>query len=116
MSAVLATSALGKRHRQWWALRDCTVEIPESAIVGIAGPNGAGKSTLLGLAVGLLRPTEGQVSVCGLDPQRDVRAKAEIGYVAQGTPLYRGVTVGEMLEFARATNVRWDGPLASELL
>jgi ABC-2 type transport system ATP-binding protein len=116
MSAVLEASALGKRHRHRWALRDCTLEIPESAIVGIAGPNGAGKSTLLGLAVGLLRPTEGSVSVCGFDPHDDAGARLEIGYVAQGTPLYRTFTVGEMLEFARATNVRWDGVLARELL
>jgi ABC-2 type transport system ATP-binding protein len=116
MTAVLATSTLGKRHRHRWALRNCTLEIPESAIVGIAGPNGAGKSTLLGLAVGLLRPTEGSVSVCGLDPAADAGAHAEIGYVAQGTPLYRSFTVGEMLEFARATNARWDGTLARELL
>jgi ABC-2 type transport system ATP-binding protein len=116
MSAVLATSALGKRRRHRWALRDCTLEIPESAIVGIAGPNGAGKSTLLGLAVGLLRPTEGSVSVCGLDPHRDARARIEIGYVAQGAPLYRSFTVDEMLEFARATNLRWDSALARELL
>jgi ABC-2 type transport system ATP-binding protein len=116
MTPVLAASALGKRHRHCWALRNCTLEIPESAIVGIAGPNGAGKSTLLGLVVGLLRPTEGSVSVCGFDPHTDTRARAEIGYVAQGTPLYRAFSVGEMLEFARSTNARWDGALARELL
>jgi ABC-2 type transport system ATP-binding protein len=116
MSAVLATSGLGKRHRNRWALRDCTLEIPESAIVGIAGPNGAGKSTLLGLGVGLLRPTEGSVSVCGRDPHRDPAALADIGYVAQEAPLYRSFSVGEMLDFARATNARWDQELGRELL
>ena len=116
MSALLDTSALGKRYRRTWALRDCTLTIPEPSIVGIAGPNGAGKSTLLGLAVGLLDPTAGTVAVCGRDPRRDPAALADIGYVAQGAPLYRGFTVGEMLEFARISNPRWDQALATELL
>jgi ABC-2 type transport system ATP-binding protein len=116
MSALLATSALGKRYRNAWGLRDCSLTIPEASIVGIAGPNGAGKSTLLGLAVGLLDPTEGSVSVCGRDPRRDSEALADIGYVAQGTPLYRGFTVGDMLDFGRATNARWDQALATDLL
>lgn len=116
MSAPLETTALGKKYRRTWALHDCTLTIPEPAIVGIAGPNGAGKSTLLGLAVGLLEPTSGTVRVAGRDPRHDPAALAEIGYVAQEAPLYRNFTVGEMLAFARAANSRWDGALATELL
>jgi ABC-2 type transport system ATP-binding protein len=116
MSAPLETTALGKRYRRTWALRDCTLSISDPAIVGIAGPNGAGKSTLLGLAVGLLEPTEGTVRVAGRDPRHDPAALAEIGYVAQEAPLYRSFTVGEMLRFARASNERWDDALATELL
>jgi ABC-2 type transport system ATP-binding protein len=116
MSALLATSALGKRYRNAWGLRECTLTIAEPSIVGIAGPNGAGKSTLLGLAVGLLDPSEGNVTVCGGNPRRHAAALADIGYVAQGAPLYRGFTVAEMLDFARATNPRWDQALATDLL
>ena len=54
MSAPLVLHGVGKRYRRRWALRDCTLAVPERAIVGLAGPNGAGKSTLLGLTVGLL--------------------------------------------------------------
>ena len=61
MSAPLVLQGVGKRYRRRWALRDCTLAVPERAIVGLAGPNGAGKSTLLGLTVGLLAPTEGSV-------------------------------------------------------
>jgi ABC-2 type transport system ATP-binding protein len=116
MSAALETYALGKRFRRGWALRDCTVAIPEGAVVGLAGPNGAGKSTLLDLAVALLGPTEGRIEVLGLDPHRDRAALAEVGYVAQGAPLYRSLSVGENLEFARKTNPRWDPSVASEFL
>jgi ABC-2 type transport system ATP-binding protein len=107
MTAVLDAVGLGKRHRRRWALRDCTLQIPEQSIVGLTGPNSAGKSTLLGLAVGLLQPDEGTIAA---PPVHD------IGYVAQDAPLYRAFGVGEMLDFARSTNVRWDQQLALSLL
>ena len=113
MTALLATSGLGKRYRGAWALRDCTLTVPEQSIVGIAGSNGAGKSTLLGLAVGLLDPSEGSVAI--RRTRRDAAALADVGYVAQGAPLYRGFTVGDMLDFARVTNARWDSALARQL-
>jgi ABC-2 type transport system ATP-binding protein len=43
MTASLALHGVGKRYRRRWALRDCTLAVPERAIVGLAGPNGAGK-------------------------------------------------------------------------
>jgi ABC-2 type transport system ATP-binding protein len=112
----LQATGLGKRFRRGWALRDCTLTIPEGAIVGLAGPNGAGKSTLLGLAVGLLAPDEGEISVLGWDPRHDSQVLPSIGYVPQDAPLYRSFTVAETLEFAEVTNVRWDRGLAIELL
>jgi ABC-2 type transport system ATP-binding protein len=112
----LEAVGLAKRFRRGWALRDCTLTIPEHAIVGLAGPNGAGKSTLLGLAVGLLEPTAGSIAVLGNDPWRDAQTLSRVGYVPQDAPLYRSLTVAETLEFARVTNEQWDGDLASELL
>jgi ABC-2 type transport system ATP-binding protein len=109
----LDARALGKRFRREWGLRDCTLTIPKGAIVGLAGPNSAGKSTLLALAAGLLAPSEGSVSVLGRDPLREPGVLAEVGYVAQGAPLYRGFTVGETIELGRRTNSRWDDDLVA---
>ena len=89
MTAPLVTHGVGKRYRRRWALRDCTLAIPERAIVGLAGPNGAGKSTLLGLTVGLLAPTEGSVEVLGRDPRLEPEVLAGVGYVARDAPLYQ---------------------------
>jgi ABC-2 type transport system ATP-binding protein len=44
VSAVIAASGLGKAYRRTWALRDCTLAIPEGHVVGLVGPNGAGKT------------------------------------------------------------------------
>ena len=112
MTAALETRALGKRFRRGWAVRDCTLSIPEQAIVGLAGPNGAGKSTLLSLAVALLAPTEGEISVLGHDPWREPDTLEEIGYVAQDAPLYRSFTVEETLDYARRMNGSWDREIA----
>jgi ABC-2 type transport system ATP-binding protein len=116
MSSALETEALAKRRRRGWALRDCTLEIPERAIVGLAGPNGAGKSTLLGLAVGMLAPSEGRISVLGADPRREPRVLADIGYVAQDAPLYRSFTVAETLRFGRSVNSRWDDSIVYDCM
>ncbi len=116
MTPALDARSLGKRFRREWALRDCTLTIPEGAIVGLAGPNAAGKSTLLALAAGLLAPTEGSISVLGYDPLRDPSVLAEVGFVPQGAPLYRSFTVRDATEFARRTNPRWDAEFVTSLL
>jgi ABC-2 type transport system ATP-binding protein len=59
MRFVIEAAGLGKQYGRRWALRDCTLAIPEGRVVGLVGPNGAGKTTLLHLAVGLLAPTSG---------------------------------------------------------
>ncbi|MCC6434898.1 MAG: ABC transporter ATP-binding protein [Acidimicrobiales bacterium] len=50
-----------------WALRHADLHLPAGTVVAIAGENGAGKSTLVKLLAGLYRPTEGRVTVDGVD-------------------------------------------------
>ncbi len=111
---ALRTKRLGRRYGQVWGLRDCTLEVPAGAIVGLVGPNGAGKTTLLEMIIGLLEPTEGQVSVFGETSHARVAARlARVGYVAQDHPLYRDFSVADMLHLGRAMNPRWDQGLAT---
>ena len=52
-------------HRDYWALRDVSIEIPKGTTFGLVGENGSGKSTLLQLIARILPPTQGTVDVEG---------------------------------------------------
>ena len=110
---ALRADRLGRRYGRVWGLRDCTLEVPAGAIVGLVGPNGAGKTTLLEMIIGLLEPTEGQVSVFGETSRAHAAARlARVGYVAQDHPLYRDFSVADMFHLGRAMNPSWDQGLA----
>ncbi len=114
MTAVLETAGLGRRYGRHWALRDCTMTIPAGKIVGLVGPNGAGKTTLLHLAVGLLAPSAGTIKVLGGRPASDPAQLAKVGFVAQDTPIYAGLTVAKHLRMGAYLNPNWDSDLAAQ--
>ena len=114
MSAVIETSGLGRRYRRKWALRDCTLAIPEGHVVGLVGPNGAGKTTLLRLAAGMLAPTCGAITVLGDRPGAGPAELAQIGFVAQDTPVYARMTVADHLRLGGWLNPGWDDALARQ--
>jgi ABC-2 type transport system ATP-binding protein len=116
VSAALAATGLGKRYRRSWALRGCSVAIPEGRVVALVGPNGAGKTTLLHLAVGLLAPSAGEVRVLGAPPANRSEVLARVGFLAQDKPLYSGFRVDEMLRFGARLNPGWDQAVADRWL
>ena len=109
---ALHASGLGKRYRQRWALSDCTLQIPEGRVAGLVGPNGAGKTTLLHLAVGLLAPTTGTITVLGGEPASGPGQLAKVGFVAQDTPVYAGLSVADHLRLGAHLNPAWDAAYA----
>ncbi len=114
MSDVLRTRELGKRYGRRWALRGCTVDVPDGHVVGLVGPNGAGKTTLLKLAAGQLEPTLGTIAVLGDRPAARPEQLARVGFVAQDTPVYAGLKVAEHLRLGARLNPGWDAALARE--
>ena len=107
MNAVEATG-LGKRYGSAWALRECRLSIPAGHVAALVGPNGAGKSTLLNLIVGLSAPSAGHVTVLGGRPAGSPTALDGVAFVAQDTPLYKNLSVADMMHLTRNLNRRFD--------
>ncbi|MBF9129057.1 ABC transporter ATP-binding protein [Plantactinospora sp. S1510] len=116
MTPAIESRDLGRRYRRTWALRGCTLALPEGRVIALVGPNGAGKSTLLNLAAGLLQPSEGTLRIFGEPLDDRPAALARISYMAQETALYPTFTVAELLTFGRRLNPGWDDRWARERL
>jgi ABC-2 type transport system ATP-binding protein len=113
---VVEARGLGKRYGGKWALRDCSLAIPAGHVAALVGPNGAGKSTFLNLAVGLVAPSAGSVSVLGGRPAGSPAALDGIAFVAQDTPLYKSLSAADMLHVTRNLNRSFDEAAAKARL
>ncbi|WP_431901390.1 ABC transporter ATP-binding protein [Nonomuraea sp. bgisy101] len=114
MTSVLAAQGLGKKYGKRWALRECTIDIPAGHVVGLVGPNGAGKTTLLKLASGQLEPTTGGITVLSGRPAGGPAQLAKVGFVAQDTPVYAGLSIADHLRLGARLNPGWDAVMARE--
>lgn len=104
MSTGVAVSALTKDFGALRAVDDLSFQVARGEVVGFLGPNGAGKSTTMKMITGYLRPSSGQVNVCGTELARDpLGVKRQLGYLPEGAPLYGDMTTRRFLDFvARA--------------
>jgi ABC-2 type transport system ATP-binding protein len=113
---VIETRALGKRYGGTWALRECSVAIPEGHVVALVGPNGAGKTTLLNLVVGLSAPSAGTLMVLGGCRAGSPPALDGIAFVAQDTPLHKSLSATDLLHMTRNLNRHFDQHYAEQRL
>lgn len=101
--ALLLVARLAKRYGPYWAVRDVSFTLGPGQALVVLGPNAAGKSTLLRLLAGVLRPTEGQVSLGGErvgGPGEGWRRR--VGLLGHESQLYPALTAWEnLLFFAR---------------
>ncbi|MFN0051845.1 MAG: ABC transporter ATP-binding protein [Planctomycetales bacterium] len=102
--AVIQTRNLSKIYRDFWgrkkvrALNSLSLEVKKGEVFGLLGPNGSGKTTTLKLLLGLLFPTEGDVTILG-KPAADVTKNEQIGYLPEESYLYRFLNAEETLDF-----------------
>ena len=112
IEAAALSKRFGRRRKQ--ALDDCAFRLPTNRVCAVVGPNGAGKSTLLSLAAGLLRPTDGTITVLGQAP---AAVRERLAYVAQDKPLHPQLTVADTLRLGRELNPRrWDAAVAGRIV
>ena len=99
MSAVIVMEQAGRAFGARVVLSDLNVTVSGGEVVGVVGPNGGGKSTLLLLMSGLLRPTAGRVTVCGIDAHAlSLTAAGRVGLVTARPGLYPLLTGRENLQ------------------
>jgi ABC-2 type transport system ATP-binding protein len=82
------------------AVDNISFTVANGEIVGFLGPNGAGKSTTMKMVTGYLEPTQGDLTVSGINVKtHPLEAKKKIGYLPEANPLYYDMYVREYLEF-----------------
>ena len=102
--SVIQIRNLTKVYRDFWgrkkvqALNSLSLEVKKGEVFGLLGPNGSGKTTTLKLLLGLLFPTEGEITVLG-KPAHDVEKNEQIGYLPEESYLYRFLNADETLDF-----------------
>ena len=98
--AMIECEGLTKRFGHFTAVDHVSFQVGKGSIFGFLGPNGSGKSTVIRLLCGLLRPSDGQACIAGLDVTRELdQIKTLIGYMSQKFSLYDELSTHENLNF-----------------
>lgn len=103
MTSAIVLRNLRKTYRRgiaskpFEALRGVDLDIPQGEVFGFIGPNGAGKSTAIKILIGVIKPSDGQASLFGLDVGSAVARKG-LGYVPENPSLPDYLTPLEILK------------------
>ncbi|NLK28757.1 MAG: ABC transporter ATP-binding protein [Clostridiales bacterium] len=90
------------RYQEFWALRDVSFSLREGERLGILGLNGAGKSTLLKIIAGVLKATEGKVTIKGkVVPLLELGAGFDLQYTGAENIYLYGAVLGYSKEFIK---------------
>lgn len=97
---MIEVKNITKKYGSFTAVDNISFKIEEGEIIGLLGPNGAGKSTTMNMITGYIEPTEGEIKIEGYDiSKKPKKAKAQIGYMPEGVPLYSDLTVKEFVTY-----------------
>jgi ABC-2 type transport system ATP-binding protein len=97
---MIKTEHLTKHYDSLAAVEDVSFQVGPGEVLGFLGPNGAGKTTTMRMLAGFVTPTSGSANICGYDVEAEpLGAKASIGYLPEGAPLYGEMTVRRFLAF-----------------
>ena len=98
---AIRTNRLTKSYGKARGIIDLNLQVEEGEFFGFIGPNGAGKSTTIRTLLGLIRPTEGNAQVLGMDVGKDRQAiLARTGYLPSEAACYSGMRVRDMLRLS----------------
>ena len=97
---MIELAGLTKKYTDLVAVNDLNIFVPKGEIFGFIGPNGAGKTTTINMMGGIITPTSGRVTICGIRmEEHPEKAKSKIGFISDRPYLYEKLTAMEFLEF-----------------
>jgi len=98
--SIIAVRDLKKYFGEVKAVNGVSFDVHKGEIFGLLGPNGAGKTTTIKLLLGLLEPLEGEISIFGLNPEREeVLMKKKVGYVSEEALIFKSLTPKDLFNF-----------------
>ncbi|MEM7460010.1 MAG: ATP-binding cassette domain-containing protein [Pseudomonadota bacterium] len=93
----LKMTGVSKWFGSFQAVRDLDFDVPKGSIVGFLGPNGAGKSTSLRMALGVLSPDRGEVSLLGARP--NLESLKRVGFLPEERGLYKKMSPRQIITY-----------------
>tara|TARA_B100000674_G_scaffold407950_1_gene355196 strand:- start:55 stop:999 length:945 start_codon:yes stop_codon:yes gene_type:complete len=97
---MIRVKGLSKNYGSVEAVKSISFDLNDGEVIGFLGANGAGKTTTLKMITGYMVPTEGTISINGLDITNDTHEiQKQIGYLPELNPLYAEMRVYDYLEF-----------------
>lgn len=100
MSSLISVNNLSRFYGNIKAVDNISFKLNTGDILGLLGTNGAGKSSTMQMLTGNLAPSEGEISINGIDLLENPKAaKVSLGYLPENPPLYKEMTVMEYLQF-----------------
>ena len=93
---ILKADKISKKYFSKYALADVDISLEQGKIIGLLGPNGSGKTTFLKLITGMVRPSNGNVSVCGCEI--GYKSKELVAFLPDNEFLYDWMTIKDARE------------------
>jgi ABC-2 type transport system ATP-binding protein len=107
--SVVQARGLTRYFGRKCAVDSVTFNVPRGSVFAFIGRNGAGKTTTIRMILGLLEPTRGSAGILGYDSAAlPPEARARIGYMAEGHPVYGWMRVGQYAGFQRGFYDHWN--------
>ena len=99
MQYPLEVIELSKVYNDKNAVKNLSFKVNKNEIIGILGPNGCGKTTTIGMILGLLKPTNGNIFINGIDIEKNrVDLLEQLNFISPYVELPKKLTVKQNLE------------------
>ena len=116
-SPVIRVDNVRKRFGNRDILNGVSFDVQPGQTFAFLGRNGAGKTTTIRMLLGLLAPTDGSISILGINPQMNPLAvRRRVGYLAEDQRMFGWMTVEQILQFMAPFYDTWDETLALRYL